>query len=387
MRIILLGYIVRGPIGGMAWHHLQYLLGLKRLGYEAYFFEDSDNYPSCYDPATNCTGTDASYGLEFASSTFQSVGLTDNWAYYDAHTEAWSGPIANQVLEICETADVLLNVSGVNPIRDWFAQIPIRVLIDTDPAFTQIRHIEDENARKMAARHTAFFSFGANAGGRTSLPNDGFNWVPTRQPIALESWPVTAGPEHGSFTTVMQWESYPPAHYGGRLFGTKSMSFKPYEDLPRKSVSHLELAVGHPASHLSAHGWKLSNPLEVTRDIWNYQSFIRRSKAEFSVAKHGYVETRSGWFSERSANYLASGRPVVVQDTGFTDWLPSGEGVLAFSSPAEALAGIDQVNARYRFHCASARQIAEAYFDSRLVLTDLLDAAAGNAKKGQADHE
>ena len=388
MRIIVLGYIIRGPIGGMAWHHLQYLLGLKQLGHDVYFFEDSDNYPSCYNPVTNSTGSDASYGLQFVSSTLGSVGLEGGWTYYDAHTGTWSGPIENRALQICETADVLLNVSSVNPIRDWFSKIPIRVLIDTDPVFTQIRHIEDQSAKEMAARHTAFFSFGANVNGRASLPNDGFNWIPTRQPIALESWPVTAGPKHGSFTTVMQWESYPPAHYGGRVFGTKSMSFKPYEDLPRKTTSHLELAVGNPASHLSAHGWKLSNPLEVARDIWSYQSFIKRSKAEFSVAKHGYVETRSGWFSERSANYLASGRPVVVQDTGFTDWLPSGEGVLAFSSPDEALTGIDQINARYESHCASARQIAAEYFDSDVVLTDLLNTAtAGPASKSRANHD
>jgi hypothetical protein len=180
----------------------------------------------------------------------------------------------------------------------------------------------------------------------------------------------------------MQWESYPPARHGDRVFGAKSMSFTPYENLPRKTTSYLELAVGSPASHLSAHGWRLSNPLEVTKDIWNYQSFIRRSKAEFSVAKHGYVETRSGWFSERSANYLASGRPVVVQDTGFTDWLPSGEGVLAFSNPDSALAGIEEVNARYASHCAGARQLAETYFDAGVVLTDLLNtAAAGHTKK------
>ena len=385
MRIIVLGYIIRGPIGGMAWHHLQYVLGLKELGHDVYFFEDSDDYPSCYDPTTNSTKIDPSYGLEFASYTFKSVGLAEKWTYYDAHTQTWFGPVADRALEICISADLLLNISGVNPLRDWFDRIPMRVLIDTDPAFLQIRHLQDKNARQMAARHTAFLSFGGNVGGAASLPDDGFTWLPTRQPIVLRSWPVVAGPSRGKFTTVMQWESYPPAVHEGRIFGTKSMSFEPYEDLPQKTPTAFKLAIGNPASHLLALGWSLCDPLEVTKDIWSYQSFIKESKAEFSVAKHGYIVSRSGWFSERSANYLASGRPVVVQNTGFTDWLPSGEGILAFSNPDEALAGIDEINAHYEIHCDSARQIAEAYFDSDKVLTLLIAAASAKRSKTKSE--
>ena len=141
MRIIVLGYIVRGPIGGMAWHHLQYVLGLTRLGHDVYFFEDSDDYPSCYDPTTNCMQVDASYGLTFTSRTFNAIGLSEKWAYYDAHTQTWSGPAGSKALEICASADLFLNISGVNPLRDWFEHVPVRVLIDTDPVFLQIAHL------------------------------------------------------------------------------------------------------------------------------------------------------------------------------------------------------------------------------------------------------
>ena len=199
--------------------------------------------------------------------------------------------------------------------------------------------------------------------------------LPTRQPIVLDCWPVTAGPKGGKFTTVMQWESYSPAQYNGRFFGMKSMSFGPYRDLPKKTAATFELAIGKPPRELPGLGWGIRNPLEVTKDPWTYQSFIMQSKAEFSVAKHGYVVSRSGWFSERSAGYMACARPVLIQDTGFTKWLPAGEGVVAFSTPNDALAGIEEINARYEFHCARARQVAEAYFGSDDVLNRLLAVA------------
>ena len=375
MRIIVLGYIIRGPIGGMAWHHLQYVLGLTRLGHDVYFFEDSDDYASCYDPTTNSMEVDPSYGIAFASQIFNAIGLSEKWTYYDAHSQNWSGPAAGRALEICTSADLLLNISGVNPLRDWFERVPVRVLIDTDPVFLQIRHLQNAQARQMAARHTAFLSFGENIGGIASLPDDGFPWAPTRQPIVIDCWPVTAGTKEGKFTTVMQWESYPPAQYEGRVFGMKSMSFGPYQDLPQRAAATFELAIGNPPRELARLGWSIRNPLEVTKDPWTYQSFIMQSKAEFSVAKHGYVVSRSGWFSERSASYLACGRPVLVQDTSFTEWLPAGEGVVPFTSPNEALAGIEKINACYESHCVRAREVAEAYFGSGGVLNRLLDAA------------
>jgi hypothetical protein len=373
LRVIVLGYIVRGPLGGLAWHHLQYILGLTRLGHDVYFFEDSDDYPSCYDPRTNSLGDDPGYGMEFASHIFEAVGLSWRWAYYDAHTASWFGPAADGALAVCASADILLNISGVNPIREWYERIPTRVLIDTDPLFVQVRHLQNVQAKQRASQHNAFLSFGENVGGTATLPDDGFAWHPTRQPIVLECWPFTNGPKQGRFTTVMQWESYAPVEYGGKIYGMKSMSFGPYRDLPRRTETSFELAIGNPPAELERCGWGVRNPLEVTRDPWTYQSFIMESKAEFSVAKHGYVVSRSGWFSERSACYLASGRPVLVQDTGFSEWLPPGRGVIAFEIPDQALEGIKEINSRYEFHCRSARDIAEAYFDSGKVLNQLLN--------------
>jgi hypothetical protein len=379
LRVLVLGYVVRGPWGGMAWHHLHYAAGLAALGHDVYFLEDSDDYPSCYDPSRNVLDADPSYGLRFAADAFGGLGLGDRWGYFDAHTGRWLGPLADRARALAATADVLLNVSGVNPLRPWLLEVPARVLIDTDPAFTQVRHLTDPAARAAARAHTAFFTFGENFGAPgCAVPDDGLPWRPTRQPVALGCWPVTAGPEDGPFTTVMQWDSYPAREYGGRRLGMKSESFGPYLGLPARAGATLELAVGGPAAPrdlLCANGWRVRDPLGVTRDPWVYQDYLRSSKSEFAVAKHGYAATRSGWFSERTAAYLACGRPAVVQETGFSDWLRPAGGVLAFASPDGAAAGVADVCSRYAFHCREARAVAEACFDARQVLPRLLEQA------------
>jgi hypothetical protein len=378
LRIIVLGYIVRGPMGGMAWHHLQYVMGLWALGHDVYFVEDSDDTPwCCYDPTRSVTDSNPTYGLQFATDTFERAGLGGRWAYYDAHSSRWFGPCAGRISEVCASADLLLNLSGANPLRPWLMDVPVRVLIETDPVFTQIRNLTDSVRRERALRHTAFFSFGENIGlSRATIPDDGLPWQATRQPIILAAWPITPGPPCGKFTTVMQWDSYAASEYEGRRYGMKSDSFAPYFDLPGSVGQILELAVGNssaPRSLLRNKGWVLRDPGEVTRDPWTYQQYLQQSKAEFSVAKQGYVVSRSGWFSERSAAYLASGRPALLQETGFSDWLSTGSGVIPFKTPAEALAGIEEINCNYEFHCRAARAIAEEYFDARKVLSRLIE--------------
>lgn len=379
MRIIVLGYIVRGPLGGLAWHHLQYVMGLRALGHDVYFIEDSDDYPSCYDPERDIVDTNPSYGLRFAAQTFDRVGLGERWCYYDAHTDRWMGPLAPLAPDVCKSVDLLLNLSGVNPLRSWLAQVPHRVFVDTDPAFTQIRHLTQPHARELAAAHNSFFTFAENIGREDCLvPADGFAWQPTRQPLQADAWSITPGPPGGSWTTVMQWESYRTLRYEERYYGMKSDSFESFVDLPERAGSVFEIAVGSksaPRDFLRAKGWRLLDPLEVTRDPWSYQEFIRGSKAEFSVAKHGYVSSRSGWFSERSVAYLASGRPVLTQQTRFSDWLETGAGLLAFETMEEALAGIEEIDANYDHHCRAARELAEEFFDARTVLTDLIERA------------
>jgi hypothetical protein len=378
LRILVLGYIVRCPLGGMFWHYAQYMLGFHEMGHDVWLFEDSEDYPCCYDPAAHETTIDPDFGLRFLGRSLSSLGLADRWAYFDAHHDRWHGPAAERRRELFESADVLINVSGANPVRPWMGGVPHRVYVDTDPIFEQIRQLTVPERRRRADAHNHFFTFGeAVAAGTADCPDDGWPWRATRQPIVLSAWPLVAGNPSGPFTTVMQWDSYPAPEYHGRRYGMKSESFQPYVDLPGALPEvRLQLALGSPhapRSLLASHGWELRDPLETTRDPWTYQRYLRESAAEWSVAKHGYVAGRSGWFSERSAAYLASGRPVLAQDTGFSGWIETGTGLISFNDFEAAAEGARRIRSDYRRHSEAARDIAETYFDSSKVLTELLE--------------
>ena len=393
----MLGCIVRLPVGGRAWADLHFLLALRKLGHEVYFLEDSDVWTGFYDPVRNVVDPEPSYGLKFLSTTLERVGLGDRWAFHDARKGEWFGPCGGQMVETCKKADVVINLAGRNPLRPWLRQIPVRVFLDKDPAFTQIAHLRDNAARELALEHNAFFSLGANLGLQgCAVPDDGLPWQFTPQPIFLEAWPSAPSPKDGKFTTVMQWESYSAVEHEGRSYGLKAQSFPPYIDLPARAAPIFELAVGSPKpladvevtsptaprEFLREKGWGLENSLSVTRDPWTYQRYIQQSRAEFTVAKHGYVITHCGWFSERSALYLATGRPVLTQETGFSRWLEAGAGVVPFSSPEEAVAGFEAIQSRYEFHSQTAREIAVEYFDSRKMIPRLLERAIKAAQLG-----
>lgn len=376
LNIIIAGYIVGGPLGGLVWHHLQYVLGLHKMRHQVLFVEDSDNYPSCYHPQTHELTTDPSYGLGFIQKVFTQYGLQENWAYYNYHTKIWHGRTSSQVRSCTERADIFINLSGVNPLREMFMNIPVRVLLDTDPAFTQIRHLTEPSAMANARRHTHFFSFGENIGKpHCTIPDDGLHWQPARQPVVFDVWKNTPGNKNAKWTTVMQWDSYKVREYQGEVFGMKSSSFDDYFSLPQKHNESFELAIGSataPKEKLIGYGWNIADPLSITFSPATYQQYIQQSKGEWSIAKHGYVVTNSGWFSERSTGYLSSGRPVVVQETGFSEIIETGRGLFSFASPAEAVAAIEEVNHNYAAHCNWAREIAEEYFRFDKVLSALL---------------
>ena len=383
LRVVVLGYIVRCPMGGMSWQNLNYLTGLAAMGHEVAFIEIGDEEPTCYDPRRHDISHDPSYGLEYAADLLARIGFSEQWAFYDSLAKQWHGPLAGRAQGFCASADLVLNVSGVNPLEPWFETTPHRVLIDTDPAFTQIKHLTHPPSCKAANGHTAFFTFGENIPeGRTSVPDDGLPWQATRQPIVSQLWPVTPPPRDGKYTTIMQWDSYRVREFAGRAYGMKSQSFWEFADLPLATGPIFNIALGGknlPYPELEPKGWRFCAPHEVAPDAWTYRDFIRGSKAEFGVAKHGYVISRSGWFSERSACYLATGRPVLAHDTGFGDWLPTGHGVLQFSNVEEARAAIETVNSNYPAHCRSAIDIAEAYFSADRVLGSLIERTFASA--------
>ena len=380
LRIVVCGFIVRGPVGGLSWHHIQYALGLADLGHDVWFCEDSGDYPLCYDPVRGVVDADAGYGLAYAERVFDRIGFGQRWAYHDhLNGSVWRGPVGDRMRDICRSADLMLNISGINPWRPWLRDIPVRVLLDTDPVFTQVDILNDPARRAFAEGHNAFFTFAENFGQPgCGVPDDSLPWRPTRQPVVMRLWPASPGPADGAWTTVMLWDSYDVRQWQGRSWGMKSQEMEKVLDLPSRCTERFELALGGPTAprdRLTGLGWTLRDPLEVTLDPWAYQDFLRASKAEFSVAKHGYVASASGWFSERSANYLALGRPVVVQDCGFTRHLPCGEGLLAFDTPEQALAAVQAVAADYPRHAAAALEVAHTSFDAAHVLGAMIDGA------------
>ena len=374
LKILCSGLLIRHPVGGLIWHHLQYLVGFRQLGHDVTFLEHFGWRNSCYDPSQNAMTSDPTYGIAYLRNLLEPHGLAGRWCYL-AEDGRVHGMSFHELSAACRECDVYLNLSNLDWI-DELEQCSRRVLVDTDPVLTQTGAF---GSGGPLSKYHALFTYGENVHQPgCSMPTAGARWHPTRQPVVLDLWPVHPPVREGPFTTVMSWKGYPDVKHEGRVYGQKDREFEPYYSLPRQIGERMELATSPPAStvdRLTAGGWNVIDPLSVTREPSSYQRYIRASRAEFSVAQHAYVSTRCGWFSDRSTAYLATGRPVVVQDTGFSDWLVSDGGVMPFRTRNEAIARIDDVNGRYEFHCREARRVAEQYFDARRVLTDLLDRA------------
>ena len=374
---ILLGGMVAGDPGqgGASWAVLQYVAGLRSLGHDVVLVEPVP--PDRLDPS----GEVARY--------FDRLPLLDGGAALLASgTERTLGLPFEELVRFASEADLLINVSGMLREERLLAPIGVRAFLDLDPGFNQVWH---ETGEDMGIdRHTHWVSVGQSLGhDDCPIPTCGRRWIPTLPPIALEHWPVAEGtPGREAFTTVGHWRSYGSIEYGGIHYGQRAHSLRELIELPRLAGSRFQPALGiHPdetadLKALRDNGWELLDPLAVAGTPEAYAEFIRGSKAELSIAKSGYVASRGGWFSDRSACYLASGRPVVAQDTGFGDFLPTGEGLLAFDDTASAAAAVAAVEGDLERHARAARSLAEEHFDARKVLPSLLkrlgSAVAGN---------
>jgi len=378
LRIIVSGLIAQYPLGGVSWDYFQYVLGLARLGHDVYYLEDTGQWP--YNPTEGGTSKGCEFNVEFLSAIMSRYGLADKWAYRFPWESQWFGLSDAKRAEVVQSADLLINVSGVLERPEEYRQVRRLAYLDSDPVFTQVKLARGQkDFRKLIDMHDVLFSFGESFS--SQVPDTGHRWLPTRQPVVLSEWRPTQ-PHRDVFTTVMNWTSYNPVVYDGKAYGQKDIEFQRFIDLPGLvAPTVLELAVNEgktrrtPRSLLAHKGWRVVDPAVVCPDFESYRSYIESSKAEWSVAKNGYVVGQAGWFSCRSACYLAAGKPVVVQDTGFRQVLPVGEGLLAFTSVEEAVAAIREVEADYPRHARAAREIAEAYFDAGKVLTRLLDDA------------
>jgi hypothetical protein len=379
MRIIVTGLLGQYAFGGVTWDYIQYLLGFRALGHDVWYLEDSGAWP--YDPVRQTITDDCSFNVRYLAGMMAEFGFGERWIYRNGADGTFHGAGEATARELIKNGDLIVNVSSAGWLRDYDFGVKHQMFIDGDPMFCQVGLLDPKNAEYTARvkAHDSHFTFGLNVGAPDCLaPDVGIAWKKTVQPIALDCWPMQDVASLDRFTTVMNWASYAPVEWDGHHYGQKDLEFEKYKLLPQCTTQPLVMAMGQgvgskrPTAELRALGWTILEAGEALPDHASYHEFLRTSKAEWSVAKHGYVAARTGWFSCRTACYLALGRPAVVQETGWSKYLPAGTGLLAFGTVQEAVAAIADVNDRYVEHQAAARALAEEFFDAKKVCQDLL---------------
>lgn len=393
LRIAVTGLAITYPFGGVFWDYLQYLLGFQKLGHEVLYIEDTGKW--CYDPVAGTFVADGAHNAALLARQLARLApeLGRRWFYRDAAGKTY-GLEWGEVVKFCREADLFLHVSASCWMREEYFAAKRVAFIDSDPMYTQssvpdyLAGTIDDQARgrvEMLRRHDVFFSFAENIGAPDCrIPTGVFDWIPTRQPIVLDCFNTARVPwneRRRILTTVASWE---PTETGpvvnGVAYQGKSAEFNRFLELPERIGLPVELALSgkFPADRLRAHGWHLVDAYAVSSDPWIYRNYLAQSWGEWSVAKNAYVASRSGWFSCRSACYLALGVPVVVQETGFSRILPSGAGLLSFNSLEEARAAVEELLGNPERHSRAALAVAHEYFDSNRVLSELIEHALAN---------
>jgi hypothetical protein len=379
--VLLGGSVAQRPgSGGHTWVFLQYLLGLRRLGLDPVLV-DWLAPEMCRDRAGAPSDVEESWNVAYLRDVMERFGLGDRWAVLHDEGRAVLGMSEAALDRAVGRAALLLNVNGFVHQERVFARVPLRVYLDIDPGFGQMWRALD--LHDPFAGHDAFVTIGELVGRPgCAVPTNGLDWITTPQPVELEQWPAqTPGGQGraGAFTSVGSWRGpFAPIEYEGVTYGLRVHEFRRFASLPQRTRERLEIALDiHEAETadielLRSHGWQLADPTAVAKDPWAYRTFVQQSKGELMIAKNMYVASRSGWLSDRSICYLASGRPVVAQDTGISELYPVGEGLLAFESTDEAVAALEAVAGDYERHSKAARALAEERFDSRAVLGRLL---------------
>jgi hypothetical protein len=373
-RVVVGSYLVRFPVGGyMSWV-LQFLVGFRQLGHEVFFVEKAEP-GEVYDPVADRMGDDGTHGTRLLDELLRRFDLEGNWCFVDpgGQYHGLSRPAIERTLD---GADVFIDMGDRGA---WAAETPsrcIRVLIDGEPGTTQMRWARRREAGGELPPYDHYFTVGHNvAAGTAVTPDLGIDWQPIFDPVVTALHPVEDPPHDAAFTTVMSWQATTPIEYGGRTYGMKDVEFERFIELPRHTSERLEIAVAGantPLQRLTSSGWSVRDAHATTTTYDAFVDYIRASKGEFSVAKGVFVATQSGFFSDRSAVYLACGRPVVLQETGFSAHLPCGEGLFAVASQDEAAAAIAAIAADYPRHSRAARRIAREFLDTRVVLSAFL---------------
>ena len=382
-KIIVFGILFWYPLAGVTYQFLHYLIGLRRLGYDPYYIEDSGRW--IYDPRINDISGDATGNIAAVAPILEAHGFRDRWAFRGNYPDGQCyGMTESQILQLYRDADAFLNVTGAQEIREEHLVCPRRVYVESDPFASQVKVAKGDEATITAlAAHDTLFSFGENLGAPDcDVPIERFRWLPTRQPVVLDLWDPRDNPysEGEAYTTITTWHNKGKniTYRDDTYYWTKDREFEKFLDLPRRRKVSFELAAGvdeEVKRLLREHGWRQTHSVEISKDIDRYRSYIQSSRGEFTVARDQYVRPCTGWFSDRSACYLAAGRPVITQETGFSKVLPSGKGLFGFRTMEDILTAVDAIESDYEGNRRAAREIAAEYFAAEKVVGSLMERA------------
>ncbi|MCE5336024.1 MAG: hypothetical protein LLG06_15695 [Desulfobacteraceae bacterium] len=378
-KVIVFGILFWYPLAGVSFQFLHYLIGLRRLGWDVYYVEDSGRW--VYNPDRFEFTPDASTNVGMIAPVLERYGFAGHWAFRGSYEGGKCYGMTEEALaQLYREADAFLNVTASQELRDEHMAIPRRIYVESDPFRVQVKVLEgDIPTINALAAHDIHFSFGENLGQPDcDLPVDLVCWHPTRQPVVMDLWENPFPPAADSrFTTITTWKNKGKdlIFRGETYYWTKDREFRRFIDLPQRRKSGFELAVevdDETRDYLTTNGWGLVHSLPISRDIDKYREYIQKSRGEFTVTKDQVVRPKTGWFSDRSSAFLAAGRPVITQETGFSKFLPTGKGLFGFLSLEEILAAVDVIESDYEGSCRAAREIAEEYFAAEKVLGSLM---------------
>jgi hypothetical protein len=376
-RILVFGILFWYPLAGVTYQFLHYMIGLRKLGYDPYYIEDSGRW--VYDPRLNDLSPEAEGNIQAVLPALQQHGFGDRWAFRGHYPGGKCyGMTEAEILQLYKDADAFLNVTGAQELRDEHLAIRRRIYVESDPFPMQVKvAMGHEGTIRTLAGHDTLFSFGENLGAADcQLPVEQFKWLPTRQPVAMELW-QNGSAKAESYNTITTWHNKGKnvEWRGETWYWTKDREFEKFLDLPRRRPVQFELAAtvdDKVKTLLQDHGWRQRSSLDISRDVEGYRDYIQQSRGEFTVARDQYVRPNTGWFSDRSACYLAAGRPVITQETGFSKFLPSGKGLFGFKTMDDILKAVDAIESDYAGNCRAARDIAAEYFAAEKVIEKMM---------------
>lgn len=381
-KIIVFGILFWYPLPGVTYQFLHYLIGLRRLGYDVFYVEDSGRW--VYDPRSNDFSHDASGNVALLAPVLEAHGFGGRWAFRGYYPEgACYGMTEAGISQLYKEADAFLNVTGAQELRDEHLSIPRRIYIESDPFAAQVGVVlGDQKTIAALADHDTHFSFGENLGAEDcDIPVERFVWLPTRQPVVVDLWErPNSGKVGSAYNTITTWhnEGKDIEYLGRRYYWTKDREFLRFVELPRRRPLQFELATQLDEANadlLRKYGWRLVNSGEISKNVDSYRKYVQQARGEFTVARDQYVRPRSGAFSDRSACYLAAGRPVITQETGFSKYIPTGRGLFSFDKMEDILAALDAIESDYGRNCKAALEIAHQYFGAEKVVGDIMERA------------